>query len=71
MIAIVDYGVGNVGSIANSGGRLVKTIRLKQPVYLGDPINVIRIFNEKERVAFATEVLALRADGRAASEAPA
>lgn len=28
--------------------RLVKTQGFKKPVYVGDPINVIRIFNEKE-----------------------
>lgn len=28
--------------------RLVKTIRFKNPVYVGDPINAVRIFNEKE-----------------------
>ncbi|MEW6618223.1 MAG: AglZ/HisF2 family acetamidino modification protein [bacterium] len=27
---------------------LVKTIRFKEPKYVGDPINAIRIFNEKE-----------------------
>lgn len=27
---------------------LVKTIKFKDPVYLGDPINIVRIFNEKE-----------------------
>ena len=27
---------------------LVKTIRFKDPTYLGDPINVVRIFNDKE-----------------------
>lgn len=27
---------------------LVKTIRFRKPVYLGDPINAVRIFNEKE-----------------------
>jgi imidazole glycerol-phosphate synthase subunit HisF len=30
------------------GAGLVKTERFKAPVYLGDPINVIRIFNDKE-----------------------
>lgn len=30
----------------NSG--LVKTVRFKDPKYLGDPINTVRIFNEKE-----------------------
>ena len=29
-------------------GGLVKTIQFKNPVYVGDPINAIRIFNEKE-----------------------
>lgn len=30
------------------GHRLVKTMRFKDPVYVGDPRNVMRIFNEKE-----------------------
>jgi cyclase len=30
------------------GNRLVKTINFKSPKYVGDPINTIRIFNEKE-----------------------
>lgn len=29
-------------------GGLVKTTRFKNPVYVGDPINAVRIFNEKE-----------------------
>ena len=29
-------------------GRLVKTIKFKKPSYVGDPINAIKIFNEKE-----------------------
>jgi len=28
--------------------RLVKTIRFKNPVYIGEPINAVRIFNDKE-----------------------
>jgi cyclase len=32
--------------LRNSG--LVKTTRFKDPKYVGDPINVVRIFNEKE-----------------------
>ena len=32
--------------ISNSG--LVKTIQFKDPKYVGDPINTVRIFNEKE-----------------------
>lgn len=27
---------------------LVKTIKFKDPTYLGDPINIVRIFNDKE-----------------------
>jgi len=29
-------------------GGLVKTTRFKKPVYVGDPINAVKIFNEKE-----------------------
>lgn len=29
-------------------GKLVKTVRFKKPVYVGDPINAVRIFNDKE-----------------------
>lgn len=29
-------------------GGLVKTVRFSQPRYIGDPINTVRIFNEKE-----------------------
>jgi cyclase len=27
---------------------LVKTVKFKAPKYLGDPINIVRIFNDKE-----------------------
>ncbi|MDA9657655.1 imidazole glycerol phosphate synthase subunit HisF, partial [Alphaproteobacteria bacterium] len=30
------------------GQGLVKTIKFKNPKYIGDPINAVRIFNEKE-----------------------
>ena len=30
------------------GQGLVKTVKFKDPKYLGDPINVVRIFNDKE-----------------------
>ena len=30
------------------GGGLVKTVRFASPTYVGDPINAVRIFNEKE-----------------------
>lgn len=29
-------------------GGLVKTVRFKDPKYLGDPINIVKIFNDKE-----------------------
>lgn len=29
-------------------GRLVKTVRFSRPAYVGDPINAIKIFNDKE-----------------------
>lgn len=31
-----------------SNGALVKTVRFKGPVYVGDPVNAVRIFNQKE-----------------------
>ena len=31
-----------------SDGGLVKTHRFRQPKYVGDPINAVRIFNDKE-----------------------
>lgn len=31
-----------------SGGALVKTVRFKEMTYIGDPVNAVRIFNEKE-----------------------
>src|SRR2546423_14811782 len=30
------------------GSGLVKTVRFKSPTYVGDPINAVRIFNDKE-----------------------
>lgn len=30
------------------GSGLVKTVRFRKPKYLGDPINILRIFNDKE-----------------------
>ena len=31
-----------------SNGGLVKTVRFSKPQYIGDPINAVRIFNDKE-----------------------
>ena len=30
------------------GNGFYKTIKFKNPVYLGDPVNILKIFNEKE-----------------------
>lgn len=30
------------------GGGFVKTVKFKNPVYLGDPVNIVKIFNDKE-----------------------
>ncbi|HVH42541.1 MAG TPA: AglZ/HisF2 family acetamidino modification protein [Labilithrix sp.] len=44
---------------------LVKTMRFRNPSYVGDPINIVRIFNEKEVDELAlTEIVATR-DGKA------
>ncbi len=37
-----------IPSLLLSGNRLVKTTRFDRPVYVGDPVNAIRIFNDKE-----------------------
>jgi len=37
-----------IPSLLISNKRLVKTKKFKNPVYLGDPINAIKIFNEKQ-----------------------
>lgn len=37
-----------IPSLLLQGNGLVKTLKFRDPVYIGDPINAIRIFNEKE-----------------------
>jgi cyclase len=37
-----------IPSLLLSGNGLVKTRRFRAPVYVGDPINAVKIFNEKE-----------------------
>jgi cyclase len=44
-----------IPSLLVHDGGLVKTVRFKDPKYVGDPINAVRIFNEKE----ADEILVL------------
>lgn len=37
-----------IPSLLLQGQGLVKTVKFKDPTYLGDPINIVRIFNDKE-----------------------
>jgi imidazole glycerol-phosphate synthase subunit HisF len=45
---------------------LVKTVNFKSPTYLGDPINAVRIFNEKE----VDELIVLDIDASVQGKAP-
>lgn len=47
-------------------GGLVKTVRFKEPKYVGDPINAVRIFNEKE----VDELIVIDIDASAESRQP-
>lgn len=47
-------------------GGLVKTVRFKDPKYVGDPINAVRIFNEKE----ADELIVLDIDATVRGREP-
>ena len=48
------------------GGGLVKTVQFGNPKYVGDPINAVRIFNEKE----VDELIVLDIDATAENRAP-
>lgn len=37
-----------IPSLLLDGKKLVKTIRFRSPIYIGDPINAVKIFNDKE-----------------------
>ncbi len=47
-------------------GRLVKTVRFSEPKYVGDPLNAVRIFNEKE----VDELIVLDIDATTQGQAP-
>ena len=49
-----------------SNGGLVKTVKLKSPKYVGDPINAVKIFNEKK----ADELIVLDIDATKKSIKP-
>ena len=45
-------------------GGLVKTVRFGQPTYVGDPINAVRIYNEREVDELVVLDIAATAEGR-------
>ena len=47
-------------------GGLVKTMRFRNPTYVGDPVNAIRIFNDKE----VDELVVLDIDARREGREP-
>ena len=49
-----------------SKGGLVKTVRFAEPKYVGDPINAVKIFNEKE----SDELIVLDIDATVKGEEP-
>jgi len=50
--------------LIHSGG-LVKTVRFSEPTYVGDPINAVRIFNEKEVDELVVADIDATVEGRA------
>lgn len=46
------------------GKGLVKTVRFKNPTYLGDPINIVKIFNDKEVDEIVLLDITATAEGR-------
>jgi cyclase len=42
------HGVRVIPVLLLQDGGLVKSVKFKKPVYVGDPINAVKIFNEKE-----------------------
>lgn len=48
------------------GAGCVKTVRFRKPTYLGDPINIVRIFNERE----VDELIVLDIDASREDRAP-
>jgi cyclase len=46
------------------GGGLVKTVKFRDPRYVGDPINAVRIFNDKQADEIAVLDIRATAEGR-------
>jgi cyclase len=49
-------------------GGLVKTVRFREPRYVGDPINAVRIFNEKQVDELVVLDIRATSDGRPPDE---
>ena len=49
------------------GQGLVKTVKFKEPKYVGDPINAIKIFNDKEVDELTLLYITASSDGRGPS----
>ena len=47
-----------------SGGGLVKTVKFQEPRYVGDPINAVRIFNDKQADEIAVLDIRASIEGR-------
>jgi imidazole glycerol-phosphate synthase subunit HisF len=47
-VLLIMYRTRVIPSLLLKNQGLVKTVKFKNPTYLGDPINVVRIFNDKE-----------------------
>jgi cyclase len=52
-----------------SDGGLVKTVRFRDPRYVGDPINAVRIFNDKQADELILLDISATAEGRQPDEA--
>ena len=46
------------------GRGLYKTVKFKDPIYVGDPLNTVRLFNEKEANEIVVLDIGATADGR-------
>lgn len=53
-----------IPSLLLRGGALVKTVRFSSPQYVGDPLNAVRIFNEKEVDELVVFDIGATVDGR-------
>lgn len=57
-----------IPALTIADGGLVKTVRFRDPRYVGDPINAVRIFNEKQVDELVVLDIRASAEGRAPDE---